>query len=152
MVSYFGNDVCRINHALKVYGYASYIARAQNLTQNQLLIVDIAALLHDIGIKQAELKYNSAAGKYQELEGPAIARGLLAQFNIDNQTVDRICYIIGNHHSYQKIDDIDFQVLVEADFLVNIYEDNMTPQMIKSLRSKYFKTSTAIKMLDNIYR
>ena len=33
-----------------------------------------AAYLHDIGIKEAERKYQSSAAPYQEQEGPAIAR------------------------------------------------------------------------------
>lgn len=152
MIEYFGNDVRRINHALKVYGFACTICRDEILDQHETEISEIAAILHDIGIPEAERKYNSCAGKYQELEGPPIARKLLAQCNIANELVERICFIIGNHHTYTKVDGIDFQILIEADFLVNIYEDEMTQNMIESIRKKYFKTTTGLKILDTIYR
>ena len=151
MIRYFGTDIRRINHALKVYGFASCIARREKLSDNEILIVDIAAILHDIGIIEAEKKYNSTSGKYQEIEGPAIARDILSDEEIDVETLDRICFIIGNHHSYQKIEGLDFQIIVEADFLVNIYEDEMTKHSIESVRNKYFRTQTSISMIESIY-
>lgn len=151
MINYFGHDVRRINHALKVYGFASCIARKENLPKEELFIVEATAILHDIGIVEAEKKYNSSIGKYQEIEGPAIARNILSDVEIDTETLDRICFIIGNHHSYQNIDRKDFQIIVEADFLVNIYEDEMTKHSIESIREKYFKTKTGISIIESIY-
>ncbi len=151
MINYFGHDVRRINHALKVYGFASCIARRENLTDNEVLIVEVTAILHDIGIVEAEKKYNSSTGKYQEIEGPAIARDILSEVDIDTEILERICFIIGNHHSYQNIDRKDFQIIVEADFLVNIYEDEITKHSIESIRDKYFKTKTGISIIESIY-
>lgn len=151
MIEYFGCDARRINHALKVYGFADCIARRENLSDNDIFIVDIAAILHDIGIKEAEKKYNSSSGHYQEIEGPTIAQELLSEINLKKETLDRICFLIGNHHSYQKIDGLDFQILVEADFLVNIYEDEMSRLSINSIRKKYFKTPTGISMIERMY-
>ncbi len=151
MIEYFGRDARRINHALKVYGFASCIARRENLSDNEIFIVDIAAILHDIGIKEAEQKYNSSSGHYQEIEGPTIAQELLSEINLKKETLDRICFLIGNHHSYQKIDGLDFQILVEADFLVNIYEDEMSRLSIDSIRKKYFKTPTGISIIERMY-
>ena len=37
--------------------------------------------------------------------------------------VERICYLIGHHHTYKDVDGADYQLLLEADFLVNAYED-----------------------------
>lgn len=151
MISYFGDDVRRINHALKVYGFAVCIAGRESLTEKEKIFVEVAAILHDIGIKEAEKKYNSSAGKYQEIEGPEIARKILYDLKFDSEITERICFIIGNHHSYQKIDGIDFQIIVEADFLVNIYEDEITESSVKSVRDKYFKTKTGIELLDSMY-
>jgi HD superfamily phosphodiesterase len=126
MIQYFGSDVHRINHALKVYGFASAICRSENITRETIDIVEIAAILHDIGIPAAEKKYKSCIGKYQEIEGPPVAREILEKLSVRPEIVDRVCYLIGNHHTYTKIDHIDFQILVEADWLVNIHEDQMT--------------------------
>jgi HD superfamily phosphodiesterase len=53
MIEYFGADIKRINHALKVYGFASCIAQRENLTVDEVFVVEIAAILHDVGIKAA---------------------------------------------------------------------------------------------------
>lgn len=151
MIEYFGKDVRRINHALKVYGFTTTIARNEQLTPAELFIAETVAILHDIGIKNAEAKYNSSAGQYQEKEGPAVAKALLQDLDIPNEITERILYIIGNHHTYHKIDGPDFQILVEADFLVNIDEDQFLPPAIESVRKKYFKTKTGTAILNSMF-
>lgn len=79
--------------------------------------------MHDIGIHQAEARYGSSNGKYQEELGPAEARNLLEQLHVAETDIDRVCYLVGHHHTYSHIDGLDYQILVEADFLVNLYED-----------------------------
>lgn len=151
MMDYFGTDVRRINHALKVYAFASLIAEKEGQSGAEMEIIRITAILHDIGIPEAEKKYQSCAGKYQEIEGPPIAREMLKDLGVAPETIQRVCYLIGNHHSYAKIDGPDFQILVEADFLVNIFEDAIEKKAVKSIRDKYFKTTTAIRLLNQMY-
>lgn len=151
MISYFGNDVRRINHALKVYSFSKSIGELENLNTEQMEVLEISSILHDIGIKESEKKYNSSSGSYQEIEGPPIAKKLLKDVCLKASTLERICFLIGNHHSYQNIDDIDIQILIESDFLVNAYEDNLDIQSIKNMKSKYFKTSSGINFLTKMY-
>ncbi|MFA6941161.1 MAG: HD domain-containing protein [Clostridiaceae bacterium] len=151
MMKYFSGDVKRINHAMKVFCFAQTICEKENIKSNEKEIVKLSSILHDIGIKEAERKYNSSAGKYQEIEGPFIAEEILNRFKLDIDTISRVKFIIGNHHSYNKIDDIDFQILVEADFLVNIYEDNIEKETVKIIKDKYFKTNTGREIIDSIY-
>lgn len=151
MITYFQDDVKRINHALKVYGLSKSIAEKEGVAGETLLILEAAAILHDIGIKISEQKYNSSAGKYQEIEGPLIAENLLREVDIPGNIIDRICYLIGHHHTYSKIEGIDFQILVEADFLVNIFEDNLTKEQVKVIKDIYFKTSMGQSYLNGMY-
>ena len=151
MIKYFNKDVKRINHALKVYSFCNTIGTLEQLGDRELLTVRLSGILHNIGIKEAEKKYNSSAGPYQEKEGPGIAKAIMIKYNIDSDIIQRVCHIIGHHHSYNKIDGVDFQILVEADFLVNIYEDGMDKNAITSVRSKYFKTKTGSGILEDMY-
>lgn len=151
MVDYFAPDVRRINHALKVYSFASLIGRKENLTAAELEITEIAAVLHDIGIPVSEQKYQSSAERYQEIEGPPVARKILESLNASSDITIRVCFLIGNHHTYTKIAGIDFQILVEADFLVNFFEDEISENAIRSVRDKYFKTETGKSILDQMY-
>lgn len=88
--------------------------------------LETAAVLHDIGIKISEEKYQSSAGKYQELEGPPVAAVILKKLEFPAPVTERVAYLIGHHHTYDKIEGMDYQILVEADFLVNINEDGLT--------------------------
>ena len=123
MISYYSGDPKRIQHFTKVHSYAKLIGEREQLSPEELYILEAAAYTHDIGIKPAEEKYGSSAGKLQEQEGPAVARGMLMRLGFAENVIERVCYLIGHHHTYTGIEGRDYQILVEADFLVNLYED-----------------------------
>ncbi len=144
------NAIVIFNHALKVLSYAKIICELEQVTEEQELIIELTAILHDIGILEAERKYNSSAGKYQEIEGPPIAKGILLDVGYDELIIERVCFIIGNHHSYNKIDCIDFRIIVEADILVNISEEDYNINTVSHLR-KHFKSEYGQKLLNTMY-
>jgi len=117
MIKYNGTDVKRINHALKVFAFAQYIGIKENCSSKEQSIIEYSSILHDIGIHEAEKKYNSSSGKHQEELGPDIAKNLIGYLKIPDEIKERVYYLIGNHHTYNKIDGIDFQVLVEIGYL-----------------------------------
>lgn len=151
MTEYYKGDPKRIQHFLKVYTLADAIGRSEGLNGEELYILDIGALVHDIGIKISEERYGSSAGKYQEMEGPHAARQLLCALNIDEKVINRVCFLVGHHHTYNNIDGRDYQILVEADFLVNIYEDGESKEAALMARDRIFKTETGKKYLSLMY-
>jgi hypothetical protein len=151
MIAYFGSDVRRINHFLKVYGFAKAIGEAEELDQRTQEILEIAALTHDIGIKNSEVKFGSSAGPYQESEGPPEAKRLLEGLGVDPAVTGRVCWLIAHHHSYNTIIEIDHQILVEADFLVNAFEESLFPAAIRNLSEKLFRTKTGTELLRSLY-
>ena len=138
MVTLYSGDPKRIQHFMKVYAFAKMIAEEEQLGAKQREIVEAAALVHDIGIHAAEKKYRSAAGEYQEIEGPPIARAMLMALDFSPALINRVCDMVAHHHSYDKIDEVDLQILIEADFMVNAYEDGLPKRNIKSFRDKIF--------------
>jgi hypothetical protein len=150
-ITYNGSDVKRINHLLKVYSFAHHIGIMEKRDTKIQTIIDISAILHDIGIHEAERKHNSSAGNWQEIEGPSVAQEIFKNFALDNAIKDRVLFLIGHHHHYNIIDEIDFQILVEADFLVNIFEDGMDEHSIKNIKEKIFKTKSGIGLLEKLY-
>ncbi len=151
MTAYYRGDPRRINHFLKVHAFAKVIAELEGVDAQTLFTLEAAAVVHDVGIKLSEQKYGSSAGNYQELEGPPIAREMLQKLGVDIPVIERVCYLVGHHHTYGQIDGIDYQILVEADFLVNIYEDDLTAKQAAAIRDKYFKTNAAIALLNRLY-
>ena len=55
---------------------------------------------------------------------------------------DRVAYLVGHHHTYTNIDGMDYQILVGADFLVNLYEDSVPKAAAQNALDKIFKTQT----------
>ncbi|WP_018248463.1 HD domain-containing protein [Orenia marismortui] len=122
MKNYFAKDQKRIDHALNVTNYAEKLIKHCDKEINEEIII-YAAILHDIGIHEAERKYNSTAGKYQELEGPPIAKKILNDFPITQKSISEICEIIAHHHSPGVINTMNFKILYDADWLVNLPEE-----------------------------
>lgn len=150
-IDYFGNDTKRINHFMKVYSFAKTIGELEGLSDREQSILEVTAVLHDIGIKNAEAKYNSSAGKYQEQEGPAVAQDILTEFDFDREFVERVKFLIGHHHTYDNIQGMGYQILVEADFIVNIYEDNMQKEAIENVINKIFVTKAGTEIAKTMF-
>lgn len=123
MKAEFGDDYRRIAHALTVHDYAEEITRAEG---GDPRVVSAAALLHDIGTKEAERRYGSAAAAYQEREGPPIARRILQGLGWDAELIDHICRIVGSHHSGADIDTVEFRIVWDADLLANLQEGDLS--------------------------
>ena len=146
MIAYYDGDPKRIQHFTKVHSYARLIGIGEELDDASLFILEAAAYTHDIGIRVAEEKYGRCDGKLQEQEGPIIAQKMLSQLGFENYIVERICFLIGHHHTYDNIDGLDYQILVEADFLVNFYEDDAGNRAIDKAYKRIFKTETGKKI------
>ena len=144
-------DARRIQHLLKVYAFAAQLGREEHLSPETQAILEAAAILHDIGIHAAEAKYHSASGKYQEIEGPAPARKLLSELDYPPAFIDRVCWLIAHHHTYTDVKEMDYQLLLEADFLVNAFEDALSAKAICSFRQKVFRSPSGIRLLNTIY-
>lgn len=118
----------RLQHLIKVHAFSKLIGETEGLDADTLLTLEAAAYVHDIGIKTALAQYHSSAGPYQERLGAPIARELLLRLGFAEATAERAAFLVGHHHTYTGIDGPDYQILVEADFLVNLYEDAMTDE------------------------
>lgn len=135
----FGDDHRRIEHALQVLANAEAILDAERADP---LVVKAAAILHDIGIREAERKYNSSAPRFQEREGPPIARAILERLGVEEDTIEHVCRIIGSHHSAKGIDTPEFRIIWDADWLANIPEEfpNASREKLEALVTRLFKT------------
>ena len=152
MVEFDGGDPKRIQHFLKVYQFAHVIGVEEGISEELQKILDLAAILHDIGIRPSEEKYGRCDGKLQEQEGPVYAMQLLKEFSeVTEEERDRICYLIGHHHTYQNVEGMDYQILLEADFLVNAYEDELPREAILTFKQKVFRTETGKRLLDTMF-
>lgn len=151
MIEYYAGDSRRVHHFLKVHSFAKLIAELENMQPDELEVLEIAALTHDIGIKNAELKYGYNNGRLQEQEGPPEARRLLREAGAGEASVERACYLVAHHHTYRNIDGLDYHILVEADFLVNMYEDKADADTIRKAYDNIFATETGKRLCRQLF-
>lgn len=152
MIHYDNGDPKRIQHSTKVHAYASLIGVGEGLDKETQFILESAALVHDIGIRASEKKYGHQNGKLQEQEGPAVAEKLLKSLGgYTEAQIDRICWLVAHHHTYHVSDDSDYQILIEADFLVNLFEDCESEDAVRAVRKNIFRTKTGLKILDDMF-
>lgn len=151
MITYDKGDPRRIQHFMKVHDFARTIGQLEGLDDDTLYILESAAVVHDIGIHVCEEKYGSCEGKLQEKEGPALAKELLERLGYEQEVINRICYLVGHHHTYTNITGIDYQILVEADFLVNLYEDKVSLDAVRKAYQNIFKSESGKKICRNMF-
>ena len=151
MIELYSGDAKRIQHFCKVHSYAKLIAETENVDEKCLFMLEAAALTHDIGIHLCEEKYGKCNGKLQEKEGPALAEKLLEELGFDRDVSERVQYLIAHHHTYDNIDGIDYQILVEADFLVNIMEDGLSKEAALEVYHRILKTECGKKICKEMF-
>jgi hypothetical protein len=143
MKRYFKSDFKRIGHATRVARHAERIGKSEG---GNLAVILAAAYLHDIGIHEAERKHNSTAAKYQEQEGPPIAREILIKLGAKDELIDAVCDIVGHHHHPRPDDNLDFKAVYDSDLIVNLKEKQeespAAPERLAEIIAKSFLTKS----------
>jgi HD superfamily phosphohydrolase YqeK len=154
MRRYFGTDARRIKHALDVAEHAEIIGKEQK--DGDMKIIMATALLHDIGIREAERKFKSSSAKYQHSEGPPVAREILTELKAKPELMDEVCDIIGHHHSPRDEETTNFKVIYDADLIVNmteLYKEKApTQEHLDKLLTASFMTHAGSKRAAELFK
>ena len=151
MIDYSAGNRKDINHLMKVHSYARIIGKGEGLSEELQKITEIAAIVHDIACPLCRIKYGNTNGKYQEAEGPALTESFLADTGLTREEIARIAYLVGHHHTYEGVEGLDYQILLEADYLVNADESGYSRENILHMRDTVFQTKTGTALLESIY-
>jgi putative nucleotidyltransferase with HDIG domain len=152
MKRYFGQDFKRIGHASKVARYAEQLVKEE---KGDMAVVLIAAYLHDIGIKEAERKYQNNEARYQEQEGPPVAQAILKKLGATEELINEVCDIVGHHHHPRAEENINFKILYDADLIVNLEEKHkespVAQQKLVEIISKSFLTNSGKQIAQKVF-
>lgn len=80
-----------------------------------------------------------------------LLKSFLEKLEFETDISERVQYLIAHHHTYNNIDGIDYQILVEADFLVNMYEDNLSKEAVLKAYDSIFRTEYGKKICKDMY-
>ena len=146
MIAYSDGNKHDIAHFLKVYTYARMIGEMENLTERKQETLEIAAVIHDIACPVCRVKYGNTNGSNQEKESPELVEKFLKDVEIDDEMKERINYLVSH------VDGMDYRILLEADFLVNADESEMSENAVETARERVFETNTGKNLLTSIYK
>ena len=152
MIEYSNGNTHDINHFIKVWTYAKMIGELERLDQKTQLILEVAAITHDIACPLCREKYGNTNGKYQESEGMSLTAQFLKDTGLAEDEIDRVVYLVGHHHTITNINGLDYQILIEADYIVNADESNYSQDNIRNFVNEVVKTDTGVSLLKSIYR
>jgi putative nucleotidyltransferase with HDIG domain len=139
---HFAADKKRIAHAKKVLKSAEDILRVEGGDPH---IVIPAAILHDVGIRENKRDHERA--------GAEIARKLLLKHGFQKAHIDEICDIILHHHSKANPGRKNFEIVYDADRLVNLKDEihSRDRSNIEIKIDSSFLTSTGKALARKIY-
>jgi HD superfamily phosphodiesterase len=151
VLAYFHN-VRSGEHAVKVYAYAAGIGREEALPPAEYETLKAAAILHDIGIPEAMRIHGSGAGPFQEREGAKLVPHFLEEAGVTGADKDRVVWLVGHHHTEEKAgEDRLLQILMEADYLVNLAEGGLKDTSPQAVRDSFFRTEAGKRYITALF-
>ena len=123
MIAFSDGNIRDINHLICVWSYAKTIGELEKLDLDTQFILEVTAITHDIACPLCRVKYGNTNGKLQEKEGGPLARRFLSDKGLTEVQIERVAFLVGHHHTLAGIDGLDWQILVEADYIVNAVEN-----------------------------
>lgn len=151
MIAFSNGNIHDIDHFVRVWTYAKTIAELEEIDPETQFILEAAAITHDIACPRCREKYGNTNGKYQEEEGVPLVRAFLADTGMSVPQIDRVAFLVGHHHTYTAIDGIDWQILIEADYIANAAENGYSREEIKGSIQKIMKTESGIRLIRSVF-
>lgn len=151
MIDFSEGNIHDIDHFLKVLALAKTIGEAEGLEPETQEILELAAVVHDIACPLCRIKYGNTNGKHQEEESAPLVEEFFSKLSVGTLNVERIKWLVEHHHTYTNVDGMDYQILLEADFLVNAGESGYSKEAIENACVNIFRTATGIRLLKSMY-
>jgi hypothetical protein len=152
MIAISEGNIHDIDHFIRVWTYAKTIGELEGLDRHTQKIVEISAIIHDIACPLCREKYGNTNGKYQEKEGMILAKQFLTEFDLSKEDQERIVYLVGHHHTFDQIDGIDYQILIEADYIANASENGYSQRNIENFMQRIMKTESSKRIIKSIFK
>lgn len=143
MIAFSDGNIHDIDHLIRVWSYARTIGELEHLAEETQYILEVTAIIHDIACPLCRAKYGNTNGKHQEEEGAKLAKAFLSDTGMTEGQIERVAYLVGHHHTCTGIDGMDWQILIEADYIANATENSYSEQNVRNFIQEVMKTDSA---------
>ena len=151
MIEYSKGNLHDIDHFIRVWTYAKTIGELEGLDSETQYILEVAAITHDIACPLCREKYGNTNGKHQEREGAPLVAEFLRETGMREDQIARVQYLVGHHHTFSDIDGIDYQILIEADYIANAGENGYSHANIDGFCRSICKTPSGKALLRAVF-
>lgn len=151
MIAISQGNIHDIDHLIRVWTYAKTIGELENLDADTQYILELAAITHDIACPLCREKYGNTNGRHQEAEGAPMAAAFLRGLGVDGDHIERVAWLVGHHHTFTGVDGVDYQILLEADYIANASENGYSDRNIRSFVEKIVKTSAGRRLIERVF-
>lgn len=152
MIAFSEGNIHDIDHLIRVWTYAKTIGELEGLDPETQYVLEAAAITHDIACPLCREKYGNTGGKHQEREGVPMVEEFFRETGVSPEQIERIKYLVGHHHTFTGIKGIDYQILIEADFIANASENGDSPDKIRHFADRFFRTEAGKRLLNSVFR
>ena len=152
MLAYSEGNIHDIDNLLRVWSYARTIGENEGLDERTQQTLETAAIVHDIACPLCREKYGNTNGKLQEEEGAVLTREFLNDSGLPDEQVDRIVYLVSHHHTFTNVDGVDYQILLEADYIANASENGWSKVNVQNFMDKMAKTDSGKRLMKAVFR
>ena len=151
MIKTSGGNIHDIEHLVKVWSYAKTIGELEALDPETQFLLEAEAITHDIACPVCRERYGNANGKLQEQESPSLIKAFFADMDLAESQTDRISHVVGHHHTYEGVDGLDWQILLEADYIVNASENEYSKENIQNFLNTHARTAAGRKLIQEVF-
>ncbi len=151
MIAFSNGNIHDIDHFVRVWNYARTIGALEGLDADTQYVLEVAAIVHDIACPLCREKYGNTGGKRQEEEGAPMAADFLRDSGMTPEQIERVAYLVGHHHTFTGIDGVDYQILIEADYIANATENGYSKNNVRNFAEKVFRTGAGLRLLKSIF-
>ena len=151
MIAFSEGNIHDIDHLIRVWTYSKTIGELEGLDAQTQAVLEVAAITHDIACPLCRKKYGNTNGKLQEQEGEVMVKDFLADSGMSEDQITRVAFLVGHHHTFTDINGIDYQILVEADYIANATESGYSHQNVENFLQKIMKTESGKRILTSIF-
>jgi len=151
MIAFSEGNIHDIDHLIRVWTYARTIGTLEALDGETQLVLEAAAIVHDIACPLCREKYGNTNGKHQETEGAPMAKEFLADSGLTDEQIERAAYLVGHHHTLSEIAGMDYQILIEADYMANATEKGYGKENVASFVDTVMKTASSKRLAKAVF-
>ena len=151
MIRFSSGNIHDIEHFVKVWSYAKTIGELERLDAETQFMLEAEAITHDIACPVCREKYGNANGKLQEKESPALISAFFSDTDLTEPQVGRVSFVVGHHHTYEGVDGLDWQILLEADYIVNASENEYAEENLQEFLETQAKTEAGKRLIQEVF-